>query len=744
MKKVFIFFALFLLFSSNSPEEDFITSLKSKFDLYLKSIQTGDLYVTFNQTKYVTGDTVAMSIQYSRNLDKAPAKQIVYVQLLSNEGIESWHARVLLKKGKAISYFVLPPQFKPGAYIFVAFTEQIRQINPNLAFSTPFFIADKTTLKFSSDKKDVAIYSECHASVNAIPNHYILAGEPLSILNIKNGNTIIKTLQLDSAGIAELEIIPQKGDSLFAESTYGTVKSFPVRQDEGFQLHIVDARMIEINIHPKTLNGGNKVYFILAGNLGITFYKEVNLKEKSAIRFSIPDEAVQDGLCEAILIDVDYRIWARRNIYLKKIKTANVSVAMATANLNTNETTLLNIKVEDNQGNSIHSMANISVINNGLISPVEKQLFNNLSRLNQNAIRNDQSFINWNQIFHPSPVKRVDDKIYLTGRIFLTENNQPVADSTHVLFFLKKSLLGYDTYTNAKGEFRAPLIFDFYGEEELFYCATYKGRDLTNVSFQFNETFPALAKNKSKSICTESNSDPYYQYTLKKKIVDNSYSFFQKKTNEEEVDYNTIIEDELQGADIVFKTADYVLFPTMAELVKEALKSVDHRVVKGRDIVRLYTTNDIPNRQTSPLFVIDGAVSKDPKQFLSLNPENVITIKIIKDSKKLLRFGALSKNGVIIVKTKSVQSKPETLKPLEGFLRTYEIKDYKKDNNRIPDLRASLLWKPQINLTEETTPISFKTSNDIGDFTLVISGFTGSGNPFYHSQPLKVVYRVIH
>jgi hypothetical protein len=316
-----------------------------------------------------------------------------------------------------------------------------------------------------------------------------------------------------------------------------------------------------------------------------------------------------------------------------------------------------------------------------------------------------------------------------------------VGDSTHVLFFLKKSLLGYDTYTNAKGEFKAPLIFDFYGDEELFYCAVDKGRDLTNIIFQFDESFPTLNPNRSQTTNSLIVTDPYYHYSAKKKLIENSYSFFQKKTNDEVVDYNAIIEDELQGADIIFKTADYVLFPTMAELVKEALKSVDHRVIKGRDIVRLYTTNDIPNRQTSPLFIIDGAVSKDPKQFLSLNPENVVTIKLVRDSKKLLRFGALSKYGVILVKTKSEQHKPEALKTLAGFLPTYEIKEPNRSNHRIPDLRASLLWKPQLIVGDEPTKLRITTSNDIGDFFIEVKGFTTNGIPFYHREPFKVIYQ---
>jgi hypothetical protein len=182
----------------------------------------------------------------------------------------------------------------------------------------------------------------------------------------------------------------------------------------------------------------------------------------------------------------------------------------------------------------------------------------------------------------------------------------------------------------------------------------------------------------------------------------------------------------------------------MAELVKEALKYVDHRKVKGRDVVRLYTSNYIPSKQTSPLFVIDGVISKNPSQFLALNPENVITIKLIKDSKKLTRFGELSKYGVIIVKTKTPSAKNEITKKIEGFLMPYNVKVRAKMSARIPDLRPSLLWVPGVDLKSSPATIRFSTSNDVGDYNIIVKGHTINGIPFYQKQLLKVQYKKSH
>lgn len=722
------------------PDESFIDSLKTKIDFYLKNIGQGDLYIALNQSKYVPGDTVALSVRYSQEWSKVLEKQIVYLKLIDAIGEQTWQGKVMLKKGKSTNYFVLPNEIDPGIYQLVAFTDRIILSNPELAFSTTLYVSGKKSFS-KSNKSLLTIRSECYSSVNGLQNRFVLFGKAFEKISIKSGTTTLTQVQLDSAGFGVCSLVPPANDSLVAVLADNIIP-FPKRSSEGFQFFFDERdQSVEVTASKSASTPGKKIYFIVAGGKGLVFSKEINYSSTPSVNFQLPEDVLADGKFEAVLIDTDYNIWAKRNLYFKAPKKLNVSVQYSSDSLKIDHAFNIDLKITDNRGVFLPAIADISIANSALIPEETHPTFfhGDLATINRRAIASIPFRFNWDKVFNPSPmVPFQENRMHLRGTVFI--NNRPAPDSTHVLFFLKRNLIGYDAYTDAKGNFKMPFIFDFYGQEDLFYCATYKGKDLTEAVFDFKSTVPEFLSTEQQTGTALNLEDTYYQYSAKKKIVEGSYAFFQRKKNDETLDYNEIVEDELQGADIIFKTQDYVLFPTMAELIREALKSVDHRVVKGRDVVRVYTSNYLTAKQTCPLLVIDGQVSKDAERFLELNPENVITIKIVKDAKKIARFGELSKYGVIIVKTKSSPPKKETTMQVDGFLETYIPKQPTIINSRIPDLRPSLCWNPAFQISSDPTSLTFRTSNDIGDFAIIVKGFTSTGTPFHHRQNIKVHY----
>src|SRR5437868_2470117 len=106
MKKILILLSCVITLSSLKTLDDdsFIETVKSRINQYLKNLPDGELYVSLSQPKYIAGDTVALSIRYSQKQKKTYAKQIVYIKLVDNEGVEKWTAQALLKMGRAICY----------------------------------------------------------------------------------------------------------------------------------------------------------------------------------------------------------------------------------------------------------------------------------------------------------------------------------------------------------------------------------------------------------------------------------------------------------------------------------------------------------------------------------------------------------------------------------------------------------------------------------------------------------------
>jgi TonB-dependent SusC/RagA subfamily outer membrane receptor len=77
------------------------------------------------------------------------------------------------------------------------------------------------------------------------------------------------------------------------------------------------------------------------------------------------------------------------------------------------------------------------------------------------------------------------------------------------------------------------------------------------------------------------------------------------------------------------------------------------------------TTNVIRfpgNNGLQPLFIIDSKLS-DSSAISKLNPQDIKSINIFKDSSAVAAYGEKAKNGVVIIKTKSLERKTDTVLP---------------------------------------------------------------------------------
>ncbi|MDQ6477596.1 TonB family protein [Dyadobacter sp. LHD-138] len=56
----------------------------------------------------------------------------------------------------------------------------------------------------------------------------------------------------------------------------------------------------------------------------------------------------------------------------------------------------------------------------------------------------------------------------------------------------------------------------------------------------------------------------------------------------------------------------------------------------------------------NPLYVIDGKIEKDPDILKKINPENILSVNVLKDQKAIDAYGESGRNGVVSVTTKKI------------------------------------------------------------------------------------------
>jgi hypothetical protein len=300
-------------------------------------------------------------------------------------------------------------------------------------------------------------------------------------------------------------------------------------------------------------------------------------------------------------------------------------------------------------------------------------------------------------------------------------------------------------------------IPDLYGQDELFYLAetfyylggAKHGEEIPNLKIEWEDEAIKLPRSP---VSRETESlDRYASFVAKSRLIDRSFSLYASLQGVGAANNNhtggSAFEDELKGADVSINVQDYTLFPTMAELVKEVIPSLQHRKTGRRNIVRV-TLPEIMWASASgdPVYVIDGIVTKNTAFFLSLKPSDLLTMKIVYQPKKLLPLGLMGKNGIVIVQTRKGDAREPLADParlIEGLNRPADFKarDHSgAQDSRRPDFRSTVHWNPSVKTDANgKATVEFFCSDDIGKLSIRIDGLATGGRPFSAWQNLEVV-----
>ncbi len=486
---------------------------------------------------------------------------------------------------------------------------------------------------------------------------------------------------------------------------------------------------------------------------------------------------LSEGLNQFVIFDKKDNVVAER-VYYQKPKQLEVNVESKVNEVVTRGLVELEVAVTDSRGRDVNASYTISAVNNSIFPKVHRASFENqlmlfadlpglqddfhrsgleerewMQQINELLTCYNWTRIPWEDIAKSKQRERITPFKYslgISGKALFKESRTPVPDSTLITIFLQNRMVGYEAYVNKEGEFTIPFIYDFEGSDKAFYKMDFKKRQKESEYVIEPEVTIASEFQPVDNIQTE-QIDPYGEYVFKKRIIDNSFSFFRaprENVNSNLFNPNAEFEDELGGSDVSIAVDDYLVFPTMPDLIHEVIRGLQTRIVNGKPTVRVvflrgsYTV--IPTGD--PLYIIDGVLTTNTDFFLSLNPEDILTIKIVNQEQKLNRIGNLGKFGVVMVQTKkSIERQVienSTIFPISGLSREirFTAPFYSGDNvSRIPDLRSTIFWDPDATLIAgKSTLHKFYVSDDAVPLKILIRGITSTGNPFSAEKVILV------
>jgi hypothetical protein len=769
----------FLIAAFTVPQIEFVQLLTGKMQQFKKQAPQVKLFFIFNQDVYVPGDTAYFSARFlTEDLTPLAGRQIIRLQLVDQNGQIVFFQNVSIKDGVGANQVAIPSDLKAGIYQWVAFSDWMKNFNAQLYFRQDFMLVERNELVASkaSNNPTVKFYAEGGNLISSVSNRVAVIATPgVSAFRIVESNgEQVALCNVNERGLGQFTFTPLADKQYYAESNFNGVTGktqLPMSLREGVALQLFKEVMpakLEVRIPSDSKLKNENLWMVITSRSEILFSAPLQFGDKEMLSVQFPQQELPPGICYATIFNERGEVMAERLFTNNSTQEINAEIRKEKSVFDTRELINLQVSVKNQLGNPVPGEYVVSVVNKRFKSnlvnqvPITHYLLihsdlpampaaqtdadRDLLLMTQKNVR-----INWRSIWEEkfqmsNGFRRM---IQYSGRVVNKENGQPVPDSTRVITYLQKNTMGYEATTDKNGNFDLSFLFDFWNEDDMFYMVENKrGKEIAGtVHWQLDtisDLRPSVFASESESI------NGYAEFQLRNQFISRSYKFYNEPDNKNDasaLNPNRIFEDELSGADYSVKVDDYVVFPTMEELIREVVPSLQHRKSKGKSTVRVILPDGAipPN---DPLFMIDGIMTRDTDYFLQLKPSEVISIKIVRAYNKLTRMGALARNGIVLVVTKGTDHKnllrTNTMLQVKGVNRPVpfrEINHSDTQNARIPDFRSTLYWNPSVKVDSRgSSQLSFSASDDVGTFLIHIQGLTADGRPFEKQDSIVVKF----
>lgn len=770
MSKYLLFgiFSLLLVFDNNAQVS---TDLNKKYETYQSTWPKVKLTLIFNQNKFIPGDTVWFKAYFLKeDLTAITGKQLINFDLVDTLGISKLHFIFRIDDGLGKNQFIIPDTLASGIYLATAYSSWMRNFNPTFIFTKQLQIVKQNELIREKQTK-LSIAVEGGHLIQRIKNKIAIRtdkGETWAQLINARAQEIGRA-KTNKQGFGFITFIPTQGEVYSINTVGGSDQMLlPILEHDGCALHLETNNVKWVNViiamPAESIHRNEQLFIVASANEKIHFtdFVKQGIAEYSSVQ--IPKQELPSGVIHISLLDPVGNLLSSRDFY-NDGNQMNVEIQANKSIYHTREKVNLEISLSDNSL-PIAGEFSIRILNSKIFTNEKESLFSDELAImpgSMNEFQIDRSDSAWvisldNYLILstiPLPWKEIvsqdmakpkfpfSNVVEKNGHAYFSDTLEPVPDLTQILFYTQKNKLLYRTFAMDKGRVALTLP-DFFGQDEFFYLAQLRDKEIVNLLIKWDsEPFklpkaPGWKENK--------NNDSYASFIEKKRLIDQSFGLYSNNNLLSPSNFTEIGKTKnKEDVDLTIYVKDYITFPTMGELIKEVIPSVFYRKNKTKERVRVQVPEPMKINY-DPLYIIDGIATKNTAFFLSLKPIDLIKIEIVKDPKKLIPLGLLGKNGIVIVQTKNGNAREplnDSAKLIEGLNESINFKEVihtDKQNLNLPDFRSTIYWNPTIKIDSSgKTKVEFNCSDDIGELTIRIDGLTNTGKAFSNQEKITVI-----
>ncbi len=708
-----------------------------------------DVYLHTNTSTIISGESVHYSAYViSKQTGKpSPLSQILYVELINEDGRVAHQSKVLLKNGRGSGDIFISSTYRTGAYLLIAYTRWMK--NFETYFETPLVVINPfETIAIS--KEDTTEWSMDFQSakagiVSGIPNqiHYqVKGGMNFTGKVISEDGTQLVEFKPETHGMGSFEITPSDGQKLQAvlEDEDGQFYFFdlPKTQKQGSLFNVTIGNVaLQLVVQSADENFEGT---LLTQNNGDTIYQQLVV---GGTQLPVPKRTFTPGLNVISLLDTEGEVVDQQMYYqetemddneqeiTKYARRQNVSIP--------NEIPSGSYSVSVKKANDWYrDLRSTSKNHFWLTRNIENyhlypQLINGYDARVINlilAMAQPKTGIN------PTSIRFLPEfrGEMIEGRI-TQPDGKPIQETT-----IAYSNMGNNQLSFAKSDSLGNFLLNAFPVTEPTE-ANLSALNLTGYNLKMEDNFLSTkpAFNAPEVALDSLVIQEIAQASINSQI-ENAY-FDVKKDIESNA---KVFPESFSQYDFHYELDDYTRFKTLKETLIEYVLTVGSRTRKGKDVMIVRSQDPDNSVRRDPLILLDG-IPVGNEEIMTFSPYRVKSIDIIANR---VYYGPIVFDGVVSLETfngdlhefqldeSSLSFTMQGLEPRKNY--TYPSYGQQDSNSRLPDRREQLFWNPQVEISDQQLTLDFTTSDLCGRYEISIEGFTSEGQPFSSRQMIEV------
>ena len=730
-----------------------------------------EILVHSDRDIYIVGERVFLKIFKLNGFTRTPVNlsQVVYVELLDGSGNPLTQLKLGIDRLSGSCDFRLPESLETGSYLIRSCTRWMQNFSSEMfsykriSVINPFETVSRIKLPSHLWQPDsVAFYPESGSIVRSFESIigfrcFDNRGEPTGISGyiVDSGNDTLCSVKCDSRGYGFFLIRPDNKEKIFLIEG-GNRKNprkfqLPNVKDSGLVFTInnepdSDNISVEISGSQKENNDLRKLFLIYSAFNAIDLKKE--LPNDTWSRTLLKKESLPEGLAKIKITDENGLSLAERWVYNEKRDAVSFDVKLDKSNYSSREKVRIRINATDPSGKPVGTDLSISVAKS---FSFDKTRYSNTQGYSQLPIlsaleadsrdydindylifyrqENNNNNIDRNKDFFPLYLPELRGHI-VTGQIRSTITGEPLRDINAVLSFVGEKATCRFSKTDSTGHFN--FVINDHGTREIVIQPL--SPDIMDYVVEIDNPFPDI-KNRYRaySFYPDSSILDDINKAVISMQVQNVYEPYKKS-------YSSVRDaderDFYGEPDDTILISRYIELSSLREIIKEIVPWVLTYRKKGQSKFKIISGPRSLPFDSDPLTLVDGIPVFDIDKILEIDPQDLNRIEILQQ--RYLISDIIIEGIIHFITYRHNLSSIEFEKPLfrREFdalqpVKAYSFPEYSNDTitlSRIPDFRNTMYWNPELKTKDDgCTTVEFYTSDEPGEYTIVVEGITAEG-----------------